>query len=73
MNSIQVTLHDEVLTRVNSTEMTGMDTPHSTRKSDKAFTRPGNIGIGGLKDGGTLNIYKDVLACKLDGWSIGLA
>ena len=58
-------LHEEVLTRINSTEITGVDTPHATRENCKAFTRPGEIGIGGLKGGGRSNIYKDVLALSL--------
>jgi hypothetical protein len=67
-------LHEEVLTRVNSTEMTGMDTPHSTREQMQGFLHAlGNIGISGLKDDGCSNIYKDVLAYELNGWSFDLA
>ena len=34
-------LHEEVLTRVNLTEMTGMDTPHSTCEQLQGVYIPG--------------------------------
>ena len=38
--SVQVVLHEGALTRVDSTEMTGMDVRHSTRFKMQGFTRP---------------------------------